>query len=208
MWLSRSPRPPARLPRSCRSSEGAPRCLPRRARPRPWRACARPRHRPRQANDRFIRDGHAPEELHDVEQREVVLPGAVVRARRLEADRLVKALYERFRDAALGGDVLVVAIEPSGSLDGGGVEKRDRERLLVHETHDGLGRKPGLRPRVYERTRPSSRSIAMDRSSLSAPSETRRRTNSIGAFARRSSSSSCVPPSIPSPVTATSPRRL
>jgi hypothetical protein len=47
-------------------------------------------------------------------------------ARRLEADRLVKALYERFRDAAFGGDVLVVAIEPSGSLDGGGVEKRDR----------------------------------------------------------------------------------
>jgi hypothetical protein len=47
-----------------------------------------------QPNGRFIRDAHTPEQLHDVEQREVVLPGAVVRVRRLEAERLVEAFHE------------------------------------------------------------------------------------------------------------------
>jgi hypothetical protein len=54
-------------------------------------------------------------------------PRAVVRVRRLKANRLVKALHERLGDAALGGDIFVTAIESSGRLDGGGVEERDRE---------------------------------------------------------------------------------
>jgi hypothetical protein len=59
-------------------------------------------------------DVYTPEELRDVEQREVVLGGAVVRARRLEASRLVKALHELLGEAALGGDVFARAVGSSG----------------------------------------------------------------------------------------------
>jgi hypothetical protein len=100
-----------------------------------------------QPDNRFVWDFHTAEEGHDVEQREVVFPRSVVWVGRLEADRLVKALHERLGDAALGGDDFVPAIESSGR-QGRGVEERDRESFLVHETRDGLGRKPGLRPRV------------------------------------------------------------
>jgi hypothetical protein len=78
-----------------------------------------------QPDDRFVRDVDSPEELHDVEQREVVLAGTVVRVRWLEADRLVKALHERLGDAALGGDLFVPAIKRPGRQRGG-VEERDR----------------------------------------------------------------------------------
>ena len=127
-----------------------------------------------QTKDRLVRHANAPEQHHDVKEREVIFSCPVLWTWGFEPYRLMETLQKRFGNAALLGDVFVGAIESPGCLYARRIEERDRQGFLVDETHDGLGRESSLRPRIQEPRPPELTPTALDRSSLSPPSAARR----------------------------------
>jgi hypothetical protein len=87
----------------------------------------------------------------------------------------------------------------SGPLNGGGVEERDRQGLLVHESHDGLGRKPRLRPRVEEPYPPQlmqdgdGQVLAQRTKGYEAPNEVNRHVRAPSDLVELRAAIHCIP---------------
>jgi hypothetical protein len=103
-----------------------------------------------QPQGRLVLPSGAAEGLGDLEKGHVVLTGPVVGLWWGEPEGPVERLQERQGDPALGGQLLVGAVQALGGGHHRRVQERQGQRPAVDQGQDGLDRQPGGGPGVQQ----------------------------------------------------------
>ena len=182
-----------RSPKRCRLDQPASsrpvarrrrRCWSRSTGPRPWRCdggC--PRTRPA-AEGRLVLPAGAAEGLGDFQHGHVVLTGPVVGLRWGEPEDRGAPARTR-AGPALGGELLVGAVQALGGGHHRRVQEQQGQRTLVHQGQDGLERQPGGGPGVQQPGSPHLSGTHPRRLRRRARAAISRRTNPSAHFAAR-----------------------